>query len=97
MLHCAPFESNRRAANMDPTAVKALIDDGLPESEVKVTSDDNTHYAALVISEAFAGLRPLARHQLVYQCLGTLMGNEIHAMSISAHTPDEWREMESVG
>ena len=82
---------------MDPAAVNALIDDGLPGSEVKVTSDDNTHYAALVISEAFAGLRPLARHQLVYQCLGTLMGNEIHAMSISAHTPDEWREMESVG
>ncbi len=80
---------------MDPAAVKALIDDGLPGAEVKIMSDDNTHYAALVISESFAGLRPLARHQLVYQCLGTLMGNEIHAMSITAHTPDEWREMES--
>ena len=80
---------------MDPAQVKALIDDGLPGAEVKVMSDDNTHYAALVISESFAGLRPLARHQLVYQCLGTLMGNEIHAMSITAHTPDEWRETES--
>jgi acid stress-induced BolA-like protein IbaG/YrbA len=78
---------------MDPVKVKALIDDGLPGAEVKVMSDDNTHYAALVISESFAGLRPLARHQLVYQCLGSLMGNEIHAMSISAHTPDEWREL----
>lgn len=80
---------------MDPAAVKALIDDGLPGAEVKVMSDDNTHYAALVISESFAGLQPLARHQLVYQCLGTLMGNEIHALSIAAHTPDEWRKMES--
>jgi acid stress-induced BolA-like protein IbaG/YrbA len=82
---------------MDPAAVKALIDEGFPDAEVRVMSDDNTHYAALVISESFAGLRPIARHQLVYQCLGTLMGNEIHAMSISAHTPDEWRDMESAG
>jgi acid stress-induced BolA-like protein IbaG/YrbA len=82
---------------MDPAAVKALIDEGFPDAEVRVMSEDNTHYAALVISESFAGLRPLARHQLVYECLGTLMGNEIHAMSISAHTPDEWRDMESAG
>ena len=77
---------------MEPEAVKTLIDEGLPGADVKIFSDDNTHYAALVVSEAFAGKRPLARHQLVYQCLGKLMGNEIHAMSIRAFTPDEWRE-----
>ncbi len=80
---------------MDPTEIKALIDDGLPGAEVEVVSDDNTHYAALVVSESFAGKRPLARHQLVYQCLGARMGNEIHAMSIRAYTPDEWRELKS--
>ncbi len=82
---------------MDPAEIKALIDDGLPGAEVEVWSDDNTHYAALVISEVFAGLRPLARHQRVYQCLGNRMGNEIHAMSIRAYTPEEWRERESAG
>ncbi len=80
---------------MDPAEIKALIDDGLPGAEVKVSSEDNTHYAALVVSESFTGKRPIARHQLVYQCLGALMGNEIHAMSIRAYTPDEWRELES--
>ena len=80
---------------MEPEAVKTLIDEGLPGADVKIFSDDNTHYAALVVSEAFAGKRPLARHQLVYQCLGKLMGNEIHAMSIRAFTPDEWREKEA--
>ncbi len=80
---------------MDPMEIKALIDDGLPGAKVQVSSDDNTHYAALVVSDSFAGMRPLARHQLVYQCLGTRMGNEIHAMSIRAYTPDEWRELDS--
>lgn len=80
---------------MDPEAIKALIDEGLPGAEVRVFSEDNTHYAALVISEAFEGLRPLARHQRVYQCLGERMGKEIHAMSIRAYTPEEWREQAS--
>ena len=79
---------------MDPAHIKALIDDGLPGADVKVISDDNTHYAALVVSESFAGKRPIARHQMVYRCLGALMGNEIHAMSIRAYTPDEWREQD---
>lgn len=82
---------------MDPEAIEAMIDDGLPCAEVRVFSEDNTHYAALVISEAFEGLRPLARHQRVYQCLGDKMGKEIHAMSIRAYTPEEWRERESAG
>ena len=95
LLHFAPFWNFGESQMMNPAEIKALIDDGLPGAEVNVSSDDNTHYAALVISESFAGKRPLARHQLVYQCLGALMGNEIHAMSIRAYTPDEWRELES--
>lgn len=82
---------------MDPAAVKALIEDGLPGADVDVQSDDNTHYSARVISDDFAGLRPLARHQRVYQCLGERMGREIHALSILAYTPAEWREQGNGG
>lgn len=82
---------------MDPSEIAALIEAGLPDAEVRVLSPDNTHFEAIVVSEAFAGKRLLQRHQLIYQCLGNLMGNEIHAMSIRAHTPDEWRELDSTG
>ena len=77
---------------MDPTAIETLIRDGFDNATVRVASDDNTHYEALVVASEFAGLRPLQRHQLVYKCLGELMGNEIHAMSIRAVTPDEWQQ-----
>jgi len=80
---------------MNPAEITRLIESGLPRARVRVRSDDNTHYEALVVSEAFAGKRPLARHQLVYQCLGTHIGNEIHAMSIRAVTPDEWAGLEA--
>ena len=78
---------------MDPAEIKTLIENGLGDSTVEIFSEDNTHYAALVISPEFAGKRSIARHQMIYRCLGSLMGNEIHAMSIRAHTPEEWAEL----
>jgi acid stress-induced BolA-like protein IbaG/YrbA len=74
---------------MNSQQVAALIREGLPGAQVEVQSDDDTHFAALVVSEAFAGLRPLQRHQLVYRTLGARMGAEIHALSIRALTPAE--------
>jgi acid stress-induced BolA-like protein IbaG/YrbA len=74
---------------MDPQQVEELIRAGLPGAQVRVTSDDNTHFAARVVSAEFAGKRAIARHQLVYRTLGDLMGREIHAMSIEALTPEE--------
>jgi acid stress-induced BolA-like protein IbaG/YrbA len=77
---------------MQPQEIHALIEAGLPDATIRVSSDDNTHFEALVVSDAFSGKRPLARHKLVYDCLGSLMGNEIHALSIRAFTEDEWRQ-----
>ena len=74
---------------MNPEAVAELIRKGLPGADVIVQSDDNTHYAARVVSQDFVGKRAIARHQLIYKTLGELMGREIHAMSIEALTPDE--------
>lgn len=78
---------------MNPEEITQLIETGLPGANVIVRSDDNTHYEAVIVSDAFTDKRAIARHQLVYACLGKLMGNEIHAMSIKAHTPEEWREL----
>jgi acid stress-induced BolA-like protein IbaG/YrbA len=74
---------------MTPEYVADLIRAGMPGATVRVESDDNTHFAARIVSAEFTGKRPIARHQLVYQTLGALMGREIHALSIEALTPDE--------
>jgi acid stress-induced BolA-like protein IbaG/YrbA len=74
---------------MNPQEIAQLIRAGLPGAEVRVESDDNTHFAARVVTSEFVGKRSLARHQLVYQTLGERMGREIHALSIDALTPEE--------
>jgi acid stress-induced BolA-like protein IbaG/YrbA len=74
---------------MTPGRVADLIRAGLPGANVSVESEDNTHFASRIIAAQFAGLRPIARHQLIYKALGELMGREIHALSIEALTPEE--------
>jgi BolA protein len=51
--------------------------------------DGRGHFAVAIVSEAFAGLAPLARHRKVYAALGDLMTTDIHALSIHARTPAE--------
>ena len=74
---------------MTPQEIADLIRAGLPGAEVRVESDDNTHFAARVVAAEFAGKRSLARHQLIYRALGDKMGREIHALSIDALAPEE--------
>jgi acid stress-induced BolA-like protein IbaG/YrbA len=76
-------------APITPDRVAEMIRAGLPGAHVQVESDDNSHFASRVVASQFAGLRPIARHQLVYKTLGELVGREIHALSIEALTPEE--------
>ena len=51
--------------------------------------DGRGHFRVDVVSAAFAGLNPIARHRAVYAAVGGLMDTDIHALSIRARTPDE--------
>ena len=75
---------------MNPQQITELIQRGLPGSRATVASEDNVHFEAVVVASSFAGLRAVQRHKLVYETLGTLMGNEIHALALKVYTPDEY-------
>ena len=69
--------------------IRQLIEQGLPGASAEVRGDDGVHLEATVVSEAFRGKLPLARHRLVYATLGERMGGEIHALALRTLTPDE--------
>lgn len=50
-----------------------------------------THYKAVIVSQQFAGLNAVRRHQKVYACLGELMG-QVHALALHTYTPEEWAQ-----
>jgi BolA family transcriptional regulator, general stress-responsive regulator len=49
------------------------------------------HYHVLVVSTRFRERDAVARHRLVYEAVGDLIPDEVHALAISAYTPEEWR------
>ena len=51
--------------------------------------DGRGHFRVRVVSTAFCGKAPLARHREVYAALGDLMQTDIHALAIDARTPEE--------
>ena len=75
---------------MNPEDIENLIQSDMPAATVQVRSPDNTHFEAVVVAAEFEGQGRIARHQRIYACLGSRMGNEIHALSIRAFTPAEW-------
>ena len=74
---------------MDAATIQRLIEQGLPGSRATVHGADGVHFEAEVVSAAFQGKLPLARHRMVYATLGGLMGGAIHALSLRTVTPEE--------
>ena len=75
-------------AGLQPEALE-LADDSHLHAGHAGARDGRGHFRVYIVSKQFATMRPLQRHQLVYRTLGDLMQTDIHALSISASTPDE--------
>jgi BolA family transcriptional regulator, general stress-responsive regulator len=41
------------------------------------------------VSARFSGQSTVARHRMIYQALGSLMQHPIHALAITARSPEE--------
>lgn len=66
-----------------------VIDDSARHAGHEGARDGRGHFDVEVVSPAFEGLGPLARHRAVYAALDTMMATDIHALSIRARTPGE--------
>ena len=83
--------------------IRALLTEALAPQSLDVADDSHKHaghagarggqghFGVDIVSSAFAGKLPLARHRLVYAALGDMMQTDIHALSIRARTPDDAR------
>ncbi len=77
-----------RLASLAPARIE-LIDDSALHAGHEGAKSGGGHYRLLVVSAAFAGKSTVARHRLVYDALGELMRQRIHALSIKSLTPEE--------
>ena len=80
---------------MNAEDIQALIA-GQIACDVCHVDGDGRHWYATVVSAAFEGVRPIARHQKVYATMGERMKtDEVHALSIKAFTPAQWAQQQA--
>lgn len=82
---------------MDESTVADAIESEIEAADATVTrprayedEQADAHYAAVVVSPAFAGESIVDRHQMVYDAVGDAMTTEVHALEITTYTPDEY-------
>lgn len=73
-------------AALDPQLLE-IEDDSQRHAGHAGARDGRGHFNVHIVSAAFEGKLPLARHRAVYAALGTMMETDIHALSIRAETP----------
>ena len=74
--------------SLQPQALE-IRDDSRKHAGHEGARDGRGHFSVDIVSEAFAGLAPLARHRLVYAAVGDMMQTDIHALQVRARTPGE--------
>lgn len=70
---------------MPADEIERLIKDAFPDAKVEIRdlAGDGDHYAAHVVSSAFAGKSRVQQHQMVYEALGGRMGDVLHALALT--------------
>ena len=81
---------SRLSAALAPTALD-IEDESHRHAGHAGARDGRGHFRVRIVSAAFEGQSPLARHRAVYAALGDLMQTDIHALVIDARTPEEIR------
>ncbi|XP_028412297.1 bolA-like protein DDB_G0274169 [Dendronephthya gigantea] len=56
-----------------------------------VPKDPESHFKVVVVSRKFEKLPLIQRHRLINEILENELANSIHALSIQAKTPEQWK------
>ena len=74
---------------MPAEQIEEMILAAFPDAAVDIRdlAGDGDHYAARVVSSAFAGLSRVRQHQAVYAALKGKMGTELHALQLETAVP----------
>lgn len=66
-----------------------IIDDSHKHAGHAGAAGGGGHFTVRIVSDKFSNHKLIERHRMVYQAVSDLMPAEIHALSITAVTPEE--------
>ena len=82
---------------MTPEKLHELLQAAFPKADI-ATSGQAGKFEVRLVDEQFEGKRPVVRQQAVYAPLNSYIASgEVHAVTIRALTPEEWRKASLFG
>ena len=78
-----------RLAELEPQALELVDESEMHRGHAGYREGGNTHWRLSIVSARFRGRSTVERHRMIYQALGSLMQHPIHALAISARSPEE--------
>jgi BolA protein len=78
-----------RLAALEPVQLDLVDESAQHAGHAGARPGGQTHWRLTIVSPRFSGQSTVARHRMVYQALGELMQNPIHALAITARSPQE--------
>ena len=83
---------------MNPETIKVLLTAAFPQAQALEVTGEGGKFNVTIVSEEFAGLRPVAKQQRVYAPLNAhIASGAIHAVTMRTLTPEEWRKAKLFG
>lgn len=77
------------AAALNPTVLEVEDESGKHFGHAGARPEGETHYRVLVVSEAFRGKTRVDRHRTVNALLADEFAKGLHALALTAKTPEE--------
>lgn len=76
-----------------PTELRVVNESHLHEGHASSPGSGESHFAVLVVAEAFEGKTRLQRHRMVNEALAEELAGKVHALAIRAMTLPEFAEV----
>jgi BolA protein len=87
-MHPVEEAMRARLAALGPSVLELQDESAQHAGHAGARPSGGSHWQLTIVSEAFRGRNPVARHRMVYEALGDLMERDIHALRIDARAPD---------
>ena len=87
-MHPVETAIRSRLAALDPVTLELRDESGQHAGHAGARPSGGSHWQVTIVSDAFRGKTAVARHRMVYEALGDLMKQDIHALKIEALTPE---------
>ena len=88
-MHPVETAIREKLAALQPLALDLRDESGQHAGHAGSRPSGGSHWQLTIVSEAFRGKSPVARHRMVYEALGDLMKRDIHALRIEASAPEQ--------